>query len=40
MEEIVKLQHGYYIADEELRNSMKEDNKNLLLPKYKEFYEK
>ncbi|GLH06604.1 Exocyst complex component 7 [Gryllus bimaculatus] len=40
MEEIVKLQHGYYIADEELRNNMKEDNKNLLLPKYKEFYEK
>ncbi|KAK7861732.1 hypothetical protein R5R35_008704 [Gryllus longicercus] len=40
MEEIVKVQHGYSIADVELRESLKRDNKEFICPKYNAFYEK
>ncbi|XP_067005979.1 exocyst complex component 7 isoform X2 [Anabrus simplex] len=40
MEEIVKVQHGYSIPDVELRESLKRDNKEYILPKYHAFYEK
>lgn len=40
MEEISKIQRGYSIPDVELRESLKRDNKELILPKYNAFYER
>ncbi|BET02952.1 exocyst complex component [Nesidiocoris tenuis] len=38
MEEIAKLQRGYSIPDVELRESLKRDNKEYILPKYNAFH--
>nr|CAD7596287.1 unnamed protein product [Timema genevievae] len=40
MEEIAKVQRGYSIPDVELRECLKRDNKEYILPKYNAFYEK
>ncbi|KAJ1527312.1 hypothetical protein ONE63_008830 [Megalurothrips usitatus] len=40
MEEMAKVQRGYSIPDVELRESLKRDNKEYILPKYNAFYEK
>ncbi|KAK9502985.1 hypothetical protein O3M35_011654 [Rhynocoris fuscipes] len=40
MEEIAKLQRGYSIPDVELRESLKRDNKEYILPKYNAFYDR
>lgn len=40
MEEILKLQRGYTIPDVELREGLKRDNKEFVLPKYSAFYDK
>ncbi|RZF38575.1 hypothetical protein LSTR_LSTR010908 [Laodelphax striatellus] len=40
MEEMAKLQRGYSIPDVELRESLKRDNKEYILPKYNAFYDK
>jgi exocyst complex protein 7 len=40
MEEIAKVQRSYSIPDVELRESLKRDNKEYILPKYHAFYEK
>ncbi|KAL1128875.1 hypothetical protein AAG570_013409 [Ranatra chinensis] len=40
MEEIAKLQRGYSVPDVELRESLKRDNKEFILPKYNAFYDK
>ncbi|KAK6643351.1 hypothetical protein RUM43_004856 [Polyplax serrata] len=40
IEDISKIQHGYSIPDVELRESLKRDNKELILPKYNAFYER
>lgn len=39
MEECVKVQRSYSIPDEDLRDSLKRDNKETLLPKYSHFYD-
>lgn len=38
MDEIVKVQRGYSIPDVELRESLKRDNKEHIIPKYNDFY--
>lgn len=40
MEDISKLQRGYSIPDVELRESLKRDNKEYVLPKYNAFYDR
>uniref|UniRef100_A0A1B6DEN9 Exocyst complex component 7 n=1 Tax=Clastoptera arizonana TaxID=38151 RepID=A0A1B6DEN9_9HEMI len=40
IEEISKIQRGYSIPDVELRESLKRDNKEFILPKYNAFYDK
>ncbi|KDR13019.1 exocyst complex component 7 isoform X1 [Zootermopsis nevadensis] len=40
MEEIARVQRSYSIPDVELRESLKRDNKEYILPKYHAFYEK
>jgi len=40
MEEIARVQRGYSIPDVELRESLKRDNKEYILPKYNAFYER
>lgn len=40
MEEMARVQRGYSIPDMELRESLKRDNKEYILPKYNAFYEK
>ncbi|KAL0278361.1 UNVERIFIED_CONTAM: hypothetical protein PYX00_000199 [Menopon gallinae] len=40
IEEISRIQRGYSIPDVELRESLKRDNKELILPKYNAFYER
>ncbi|XP_075224863.1 exocyst complex component 7 isoform X2 [Lycorma delicatula] len=40
MEEIARVQRGYSIPDVELRESLKRDNKEYILPKYNAFYDK
>lgn len=40
MEEIAKVQRGYSIPDVELREGLKRDNKEYILPKYDAFYQK
>nr|CAD7410256.1 unnamed protein product [Timema cristinae] len=40
MDEIAKVQRGYSIPDVELRECLKRDNKEYILPKYNAFYEK
>ncbi|XP_018903905.1 exocyst complex component 7 [Bemisia tabaci] len=40
IEEISRLQRGYSIPDVELRESIKRDNKEYILPKYNTFYDK
>ncbi|CAH1716975.1 unnamed protein product [Aphis gossypii] len=40
IEEILKLQRGYTIPDVELREGLKRDNKEFVLPKYSAFYDK
>ncbi|GLV46766.1 Exocyst 70 [Carabus blaptoides fortunei] len=39
MEDIAKVQRSYSIPDVELRESLKRDNKEYILPKYNQFYE-
>ncbi|XP_050536119.1 exocyst complex component 7 isoform X2 [Daktulosphaira vitifoliae] len=39
IEEILKLQRGYTIPDIELREGLKRDNKEYILPKYNAFYD-
>lgn len=39
MEECVKVQRSYSIPDLELRESLKRDNKETLLPKYNYFFD-
>lgn len=38
LEEITKVQRGYSIPDVELRESLKRDNKEYIIPKYNRFY--
>jgi exocyst complex protein 7 len=38
IEDIAKVQRGYSIPDVELRESIKRDNKELVIPKYNSFY--
>lgn len=38
IEEIARVQRGYSIPDVELRESIKRDNKELIIPKYHAFY--
>ncbi|XP_022916884.2 exocyst complex component 7 [Onthophagus taurus] len=38
IEDVVKVQRGYSIPDVQLRESLKRDNKELILPKYNAFY--
>lgn len=40
MDEIARVQRGYSIPDVELRESLKRDNKEYILPKYNAFYDK
>lgn len=40
IDEIAKVQRGYSIPDIELRESIKRDNKELIIPKYNAFYNK
>lgn len=40
MEDIARIQRGYSIPDVELRESLKRDNKEYILPKYNAFYDK
>lgn len=40
MEDISKLQKGYSIPDVELRESLKRDNKEYIIPKYNAFYDR
>ncbi len=40
MEEISSVQKRYSIPDVELRESLKRDNKEYILPKYNSFYDK
>lgn len=40
IDDIFKMQKGYAIPDVELRESLKRDNKEYILPKYQAFYEK
>lgn len=40
MEEISKLQRGYSVPDFELREGLKRDNKEYILPKYYLFYDR
>lgn len=40
MEEIYRIQKAYAIPDVELRESLKRDNKDYILPKYQMFYDK
>lgn len=40
IEDISKVQRGYSIPDIELRESIKRDNKELVIPKYNKFYNK
>ncbi|XP_049801364.1 exocyst complex component 7 isoform X1 [Schistocerca nitens] len=40
MEDIAKVQRSYSIPDVELRESLKRDNKEYILPKYNAFYER
>ncbi len=40
MEEIASTQKRYSIPDVELRESLKRDNKEYILPKYSSFYDK
>ncbi|CAG9858150.1 unnamed protein product [Phyllotreta striolata] len=40
IEEISKVQRGYSIPDIELRESIKRDNKELIIPRYNAFYNK
>lgn len=37
---MARVQRGYSIPDVELRESLKRDNKEYILPKYNAFYEK
>lgn len=39
MEDIIKVQRSYSIPDVELRESLKRDNKENILPKYNAFYQ-
>lgn len=39
-EELSNTQRGYSVPDIELRESLKRDNKEYILPKYQVFYEK
>lgn len=38
IDEISKVQRGYSIPDIELRESIKRDNKELIIPKYNAFF--
>lgn len=38
IEDIGKVQRGYSIPDVQLRESIKRDNKELIIPKYHAFY--
>ncbi|GAB6031068.1 hypothetical protein CHUAL_007879 [Chamberlinius hualienensis] len=40
MEDIYKIQKGYAIPDSELRESLKRENKDFIMPKYDAFYTK
>lgn len=40
MEEISKVQRGYSVPDFELREGLKRDNKEYILPKYYLFYDR
>lgn len=40
IEEMQRVQRGYSIPDLELRESIKRDNKEQILPKYQAFYDK
>ncbi|CAG0881649.1 unnamed protein product [Cyprideis torosa] len=40
IEELLRVQRGYSIPDPELRESLKRDNKEFILPKYQAFHEK
>lgn len=40
MEEITRIQKAYAVPDIQLRESLKRDNKEFILPKYTMFYEK
>lgn len=40
MEDISRIQRGYSIPDVELRESIKRDNKEYILPKYRGFYDR
>lgn len=40
MEEITRIQKAYAVPDVQLRESLKRDNKEFILPKYTMFYEK
>ena len=40
LEEIMKIQKGYAIPDQELRDTLKKDNKDYIVPRYKMFQEK
>ncbi|XP_052068125.1 exocyst complex component 7-like isoform X1 [Mytilus californianus] len=40
LEEIMKSQKGYAIPDQELREALKKDNKDFIIPRYKMFLEK
>lgn len=40
MEEIRKIQTGYAIPDAELCTSLKRDNQEFIVPKYKIFFDK
>ena len=39
-EELSNTQRGFSVPDIELRESLKRDNKELILPKYQAFYDK
>lgn len=40
IDDLVRIQKGYAIPDAELRESLKKDNKEFVLPKYREFLAK
>lgn len=40
MEEMSRVQRSYSIPDRELRESLKRDNMEYILPKYQAFYDK
>lgn len=40
MEDILKIQKGYAIPDQELREQMKKDNKDFIIPAFRMFLDK